>query len=77
MFYFWTAAEDIVMSSWLTFALQHKPNHLSLHYDGMRVQLPLGVTVEDFCKQCSARILAVSPADMNEHKFASELISDR
>ena len=60
VYYLWAAAEDIVMTAWLHFALQHQPRHLSLHYDGMRVELPQGVTAADFSEQCSKHILALT-----------------
>ena len=58
VYYLWTAAEDIVMTAWLNFALLHQPRHLSLHYDGMRVELPPGVSAADYSEQCSKHILA-------------------
>jgi hypothetical protein len=56
VYFFWTAAEDYVLSSWIEFALRHDPRHLSLHYDGIRVSLPSGVTAADFASRCSEHI---------------------
>ena len=56
VYYFWTAAEDHILTTWVDFAMRHGPVHLSCHYDGIRVQLPDGVSVKAFARECEAHI---------------------
>ena len=37
---------------------KEKPAHVSLHYDGLRVELPDTIEVGDFCASCSKRVQA-------------------
>lgn len=37
LFFFWTAVEDYILQIWVEYLLQLRPQHLSLHYDGVRV----------------------------------------
>jgi hypothetical protein len=56
--YMWTAVEDTILASWVQFLLQHPVKHLSLHYDGVRVQGDFGCDVEALCTRCSEHIAA-------------------
>lgn len=37
---------------------KEKPAHVSLHYDGLRVELPDAMDVGEFCASCSKRVQA-------------------
>jgi len=56
--YMWTAVEDTILASCVQFLLQHPVKHLSLHYDGVRVQGDFGCDVEALCTRCSEHIAA-------------------
>eukprot|EP00435_Cladocopium_sp_Y103_P028911 s785_g7.t1 len=50
------AAEDCILTAWVTFLETLKPLHLSLHFDGVRVSLPGDYCVRDICKACESHI---------------------
>ena len=56
-FYFmWTAIEDWILSSWLEFTLENAVRHVSLHYDGLRLDADLSNGVADYCVSASEHI---------------------
>jgi len=60
LFFLWTAVEDAILHAWIEFVLQHRVSHLSLHYDGLRISIPLPLEAEDFCKASSDHIFEVT-----------------
>ena len=57
LFYLWTAVEDMVLRAWLHYLQTLRPKHLSLHFDGVRVDKSLLVpNAEAFCAECSKQI---------------------
>jgi len=57
-YYWWTAIEDIILTSWLGCLEKHNFAHVSLHYDGVRVSRPLPCDVVELCDECAKHILA-------------------
>ena len=55
-FFLWSAIEDYILESWLRFVPMQSSEHVSLHYDGIRVHLPPIIDVDDFCKECASHI---------------------
>ena len=44
------ALEDVILTHWCEYVMsQHHPQHLSLHYDGIRVSLGRNMSVTDLC----------------------------
>ena len=53
------ACEDFVLSHWTHFLLStFQPNHLSLHFDGVRISDVPNVSVEELCRRSEAYIEA-------------------
>ena len=53
------ACEDFVLSHWTHFLLStFQPNHLSLHFDGVRISDVPNVSVEEICRRSEAYIEA-------------------
>ena len=52
----WNAVEDRILSAWIKFVQQHRPHHLSLHYDGLRVCGDLPADMVKFCNDCAVWI---------------------
>lgn len=51
--------EDVVLSAWTQFLQESfNPEHLSLHYDGVRVSSTSGVSVDELCGRSEAHIAA-------------------
>ena len=48
--------EDAVLTSWLGFVRQRPVTHLSLHYDGIRINKKLPCAMSEFCARCSDHI---------------------
>ena len=44
--YFWAGAEDAVLDAMCGHVMQHEPKHLSLHFDGIRVDKAVVVSIE-------------------------------
>ena len=56
--YLYTACEDFILSHWADFLqTTFGPNHLSLHYDGVRISAVPGMSIEDVCSRSEAHIL--------------------
>ncbi len=53
LFYLWTAVEDSVLSAWLDYVHKYPTTHLSLHFDGIRIQKELPCDTAEFCKRCA------------------------
>jgi hypothetical protein len=52
----WSAVEDYILSSFISCALEHQLDHLSLHFDGMRIKMTDGnFDMEAFCETCAER----------------------
>ena len=54
--YFWTGAEDYVLDAWSEFVLQQPTRHLSLHFDGLRVDADRVYQSADFKAESEAFI---------------------
>ena len=55
--YLWNVAEDTVIDAWLEKILPLSPEHVSLHFDGIRVdKQTVGSDVERFCQECAQHI---------------------
>ena len=55
-YYMWTAVEDFVLEHWCRFLLRLKPTHLSLHFDGVRVNTNTHDDVSALQKECEEHI---------------------
>ena len=49
----WSAVEDMIMSAWVQHLKRLPLDHLSLHYDGVRIHGGLPADVGKLCKECS------------------------
>ena len=57
LFHMWSAVEDLILEKWVAYIKQKLDvKHLSLHFDGIRVQLPPETDVGVLCGQCSYHI---------------------
>lgn len=56
-FYLWSAVEDVILHAWLAFAQRREFQHISLHYDGLRLAPLQGDEVALFCRQSEQHIL--------------------
>ena len=56
LFAYWTAVEDVILSSLVDFCLKFTLGHLSLHYDGIRLDAELPCSIQDFCEQASSHV---------------------
>jgi len=78
----WQGAEDYVLRAWVDRLMTFKPTHLSLHYDGVRVDLECinrsNMSVSEFCQECSRHIAAVTGFSVRivpkEHRRLLELL---
>ena len=53
----WTCVEDCILQRWAEYVLEHKPTHLSLHFDGIRVNADVAEDREDFIRKCEEHVL--------------------
>lgn len=77
--YMWTAVEDFVLEQWLEFVKQQRPTHVSLHFDGVRVNRDITEgSVESFLRQSEQHIKANTNFSVDlvckEHSHTQELI---
>ncbi len=56
LFFLWSAVEDQILESWLGYVMEHSMDHVSLHYDGLRVRGDIATDMNAFCQLCSERI---------------------
>ncbi|CAE7587277.1 unnamed protein product [Symbiodinium natans] len=55
--YFWNIAEDVVLDAWLAKARTLNSKHLSLHFDGLRIDRSVVLPdPETFCRDCEMLI---------------------
>ena len=52
----WTCVEDWILDVWAAHVSKIKPDHVSLHFDGLRVSTDVIPDVDAFTKDCSAHI---------------------
>ena len=52
----WTMVEDYVLEAWTTFAMARNPTHLSLHFDGIRIDRNTITDPAAFADECSEHI---------------------
>lgn len=76
----WNAVEDCILSAWIKFLQQYRLTHLSLHFDGLRVQGGIPGDIEKLCKDCADCIdretgfrVAIRP---KFHKYFVECLRD-
>ena len=50
------ALEDSVLDAWLQCILQRNCQHVSLHFDGIRIILPPNLSAEQLCNECMEHI---------------------
>ena len=63
--YFWNIAEDLVLDSWLGKVKPLQSKHMSLHFDGIRVDRDIAQPdVKVFCKSCSDAIFEETGLDV-------------
>ena len=55
-FYMWSAVEDTILESWSNYLLSKRPTHLSLHFDGVRINADLVEDVESLLSACQDKI---------------------
>ena len=78
LFYLYAAAEDYILEAWEACALQHKPAHLSLHFDGIRLGgLESTIAADALCKEAMCAIRDKTQFEVNilekRHLFFREL----
>ena len=57
LFYLWSAIEDLVLDLWLQQLKMLQPKHISLHFDGVRVdKTVMGPDATEFCQECEKAI---------------------
>ena len=54
----WTSVEDAIIDAWLEYILPASPKHVSLHFDGVRVDKTTFHGVTDFIAECVKSIKA-------------------
>ena len=57
-FYMWAAVEDYILEKWCAFIKSHSPKHLSLHFDGVRVNKDIVSDMDVFISDCQSNIKA-------------------
>eukprot|EP00435_Cladocopium_sp_Y103_P008302 s3962_g2.t1 len=55
-FYLWAAVEDYVLASWCDKIQVLHPKHLSLHFDGVRVNADIAPDMDVFLRDCECHI---------------------
>ena len=55
--YMWTAVEDYILEHWCNFLQRHRPTHLSLHFDGVRVNSDIHPDILELMTACEKHIL--------------------
>ena len=74
------AAEDFILEAWSEFVLKKEPAHLSLEFDGIRVDSPCVARFENFKQECEDAIYASTGYKVHVvrkvPKFLNEVISD-
>jgi hypothetical protein len=55
-FYLWAAVEDYVLASWCEKIQMLRPKHLSLHFDGVRVNADIVPDMDVFLRDCESHI---------------------
>jgi hypothetical protein len=48
--YLYTILEDQVLEAWVQHAITYKRQHMSLHFDGVRISKEQDLDVEAFCR---------------------------
>ena len=55
-FYMWSGVEDTVLEAWCDFLLLKRPTHLSLHFDGVRVNADVVQDIDVLISDCQDKI---------------------
>ena len=55
--YMWTAVEDNILEAWVSYLRRQDYQHISLHYDGVRID-NRGADVQEICTSSAAAIEA-------------------
>ena len=60
----WTVVEDHVLEEWAKFAMTKTPNHLSLHFDGIRIDRASVPDPQVFVRECTEHIKQTTGFDV-------------
>lgn len=78
--YLYMAVEDYILSAWVQYLLQFSPDHLSLHFDGVRVSAE-SLDVSKLCKSSAEYISESTGFKVNvrekQHKTVLEFLEQR
>jgi len=76
--FMWTAVQDAILTSWLGFVRQRPVSHLSLHYDGIRIDKEPPGQVSEFRARCTDHIVKETGFIVNirekEHHYLFDLL---
>eukprot|EP00438_Fugacium_kawagutii_P034932 Skav206393 [mRNA] locus=scaffold834:643982:646531:- [translate_table: standard] len=67
-FHMWTAAEDFVLEAWCEFLLLKRPTHLSLHFEGVRINETAVENIEALIVDCQRKIKEASGFQVKIHQ---------
>ena len=77
LFFMWSMVEDYILQKWLEFVLRYQASHVSLHFDGIRVNTPLPYDTDEYCKKCADHIAQSTEFAVTirpkEHRYFLEL----
>jgi len=80
-FYAWRPLEDLILEAWSSFARDQGATHISLHYDGLRLQRGGALDATAFAKGSQECIKASTgfavDVVLKKHGWVKELIFDR
>jgi hypothetical protein len=73
--YLYTACEDFILSHWVQFLMEtFHPQHLSLHYDGVRISTVDAVSIADVCTQSEAYIKRMTGFEVRIREKTHKLV---
>ena len=72
--YCWTAVEDYILEHWCFFLESMSPSHLSLHFDGVRVNADIHENISELRSSCEKHILASTGFQVEVKQKKHELI---
>ena len=72
--YLYQALEDYVLQAWQSYLMEMPMVHLSLHFDGVRIQLPPGISLGLIIEQSTQRIAAATGFKEKKHYFFADYL---
>ena len=72
----WNAIEDMVLSAWLQYLHKLSLEHISLHFDGVRIYGGLPADIQQLCQDCAAYIQKETGFVVKIHEKKHETIAD-